>query len=372
MRLFGCEFGGDKERILDEDSAGGALVSTGMGGGLSLGAEPMKTLPVVYASVLMAQKRLGSLPRKVLDASGKEVTPPYWVEQPNPWMDGFDLISSAAYSFLEHGEWFLLPKRDGRGATMAIAVPHPKLVQTMPYRKGDLGPRWRIAGREYPGEVIHSRLGMIPGDPRGIGFEKPARTKMSIGLNAQEFTNRHFSQGATMQYALTHAERQGDEAKKDIAAQVQAKHTGPAGAYAPLLADGGWGIQKMSMSAEEAELLGLTMQVDTSLAAQGYSLDPSLVGANAPGASLTYTNARDRDTQLWRDTLEPLAQRIERAISLCLPMTKTFALQERQMLLGSALDRATIVARLSAVNKAAGQEVIPWALIQEIAGVDYR
>lgn len=82
------------------------------------------------------------------------------------------------------------------------------------------------------------------------------------------------------------------------------------------------------------------------IASQIFRVDPSLVGIAQSGSSLTYSNLVDREAQLYRDAIRPLAYRIEQTLTSLLPAGQTLDLDARALLAGSPRDAAQLAATL--------------------------
>ena len=353
MRLFGVDVG--RRQAPAAGTVGLPAVSWGRFDRELSGDGPIGRLPVVFGCMSLAADRLRSLPRTVRGADDQPVRPPRWLEHPNPWQTGGDLISTAVVALWGDGNWFLVPIRDGRGAVQQVALPHPRDVVWHPGVDG--GGHVTIRGSRFDGELVHVRYLAVPGRWRGLGPLDAARTAMNIGMSAQDFVARHFEQGAVLQHAFTTKEVLGRQSKLDIAAQITAQHIGAENAWRPLILDSGLTAETLGMTAEQAQFLELAAWIDAKIAGQIFKVDPSLVGIVQQGASLTYTNALDRERNLWLDALKPLAVRIDAALSLLLPVGQRLRLDERSLLLGGPRDRAMVAERMARLSQLVGEPV---------------
>lgn len=307
-------------------------------------------LPVVYACLQLLTGRLTAMPIRVLDVLDREMDVPSWLTAPSPSITGADLVSQIAVSLVQHGNAYLLPVRDAArnvGEVMCVA-PEAVAVST---RLADGSVEYRIAGHVYDGELHHVRYIALPGRVMGLSAWDAARRSLETGLASQDFIRRHFDQSAHLQMALISRAPITGEQKSDLRTQLRQHHVGDAEkAWAPVVLDGDVDLKPLSMTAEQAQFVELAQMSDARIASQIFRIDPSLVGISQSGSSLTYSNLVDREAQLYRDAIRPLAVRIEAALTALLPFEQRVDLDAREQLRGSPRDRADLATKMKAMG----------------------
>ena len=324
-------------------------------------------LPIVYACLTFIAKRLRVVPVRATYADGSEARLPMWVREPYPGVSYADAVSMAVLSLLHYGNWFLFPLRNRANVVVSVAYPDPRdvTIDEWAWSRGEL--RYLYLGRPWPGEVRHVRWFARAGHPWGLGAIDALRTVGDIGEASQDLILRHFKQGAQLQYILTSHQPLGKQSTLDLAAQIKATMSGPDNAWRPLIADG-FDIKSIQMTAEQAQFLDLAKWTDGKIASQIYHIDPTLLGVQQPGSSLTYTNAVDRESNLWRDCLDPVAKLIEGAWSdLCVGPVSV-DLDSSAVLAGSLRDRVGVAKQMAEINQAAGVTVYDGNEIRQVSG----
>jgi len=324
-------------------------------------------LPIVWSCLTFIVKRLRTVPVRATYADGSEARLPSWVREPYPGTTYQDVISAAVYSLLHYGNWYLMPLRDRRNVTVAVAYPDPRevTIDEWAWQQGEV--RYLYGGQPVSTEIHHWRWFSRPGQPMGLGALDAMRVAASIGDASQDYIRRHFEQGAQLQYILTSKTPLGEQSMLDVAAQIQANMQGPDNAWRPLIADG-FGIESVQMTAEQAQFLELAQWTDSKIAGQIYHVDPTLLGLQTAGSSLTYTNAVDRESNLWRDCLDPIATLIEDAWSALATEPITIDLDSSAVLAGSVRDRVDVALKMAEINSKAGVTVYDGNDIRAVSG----
>ena len=334
-----------------------------------------RRLSIVWACVSLLTQRLQSLPVEVrmADGSVRAAKPPWLEGRLGPW-DWDDLLSSVVWSFLLRGNAFLRPKRDGSGRVSYVGVVHPDVVQWVENQNATglqdgirEGVRVMVSGQPV-NDLVHGRWVTEPGNWWGLSPMGAARRTMFAGEAGVDAVARHFSQGTRMQYVLTSKDQIPAAAKREAMALIRAEWSGTENWWRPIMLDGGITPVPLSMTASDADLLSLSIWTDARIAGQIFHVDPTLLGVAQPGSQLTYTNAVDRETNLWRDALRPLAHRVEELFSQLLPAGQRLNIDERGLLTGSPRDRVQQAGQLMAINQQAGQWIFTPDEVRDRAG----
>jgi len=330
--------------------------------------EELRSVSMVWGCIRFIAARISALPPVVEDAEGRQYPPPLWVRQPARWCSFTDLLSGAVISLVHHGNWYVLVHRDRAQRVVGLSPLDPQQVTLEAAPNGQL--IYRVNGEIITEELIHQRFIATSGNALGVGCLEAARVGIKISDAAEGYIARHFSQGAVLQVALTTKDMLPSSSKRDIAAQLRAKTVGADNAFAPLVLDGGLEVKHLAMTSEQAQFIQLAKWSDARIAAQIYGIQPSLVGVVEPGSQLTYHNLQDREGQVWRDALGPVASRIEQALSLpgLLPRGRKLRLDNSGILLGAARDRISMAASMSRMNRDSGMVIYTPDEIRAVTG----
>ncbi|MYC32130.1 MAG: phage portal protein [Chloroflexi bacterium] len=322
---------------------------------LGRSGDAIDKLPVVFGCLRIIISRIQNMPPRVLNSSGQIAPSPVWMRDASGIWDWGDSMSQAAYSLLQEGELLLLPGFDSARRPVGFVVLDPNMVQIY---KSDSGPRPRLLYmiNGVPAErVIHVRYLALPGEARGLGTERARRRAGEIGIMAEETILRHFSQGARLQTVFTAKDQTiSPEMAREATFELQAHYGGIENAWRPVAIGGGYSVQTLSQNAEQAQYSQLSQWADARIAAQLYGCDPSLLGIVQQGSQLTYQNAQDREGNLFRDAIRPVARPIERAFGQMVSAGRRFDLWESPILAGGPRDRVNYAKELAAINQAVG------------------
>ena len=311
-------------------------------------------LAVVWGCVTLLTQRLQALPVQIIDQNGRPVNGrPAWMRGRGEW-DWDDMLAASCWSFLMRGNCFLRPRKsDGNSVTTYVGIVHPDVVSAnVPEQKMREGlsdlPELLVGGKKA--RLIQGRWMTEPGNWRGLSAIEAARRAAYIGEAASDAITGHFKRGVRKQGALVTDQTLGRRNKKETLAQMRSRWSGVDQWWDPIVLDQGLKWIDLSMSAADAEFIGLSNWNDAKIAAQIFHVDPSLLGIKQEGSSLVYRNAIDREAQLWRDALRPLATKIENLFSELLPTGQRLDFDERGLVTGSPKDRLEQAERMAKIN----------------------
>ncbi len=334
--------------------------------GVSSGLE--SRLLIISACLQFIAARLSTLPVRVLRADGREIDPPNWLLEPSKDRMFFDVVCEAVWSLLQRGNWFVVPHTSG-SRTIGYESLHPDLVSVAVNPDGSWGYTYTgTGGKPFEDDsLVHLRWFRVPGTPLGVSAIDAAMKAFRIGDASQDFTLRHFKQGGALQYVVSTKEPVGPAAVQSMARELAAQITGPENAWRPLFLDG-LELKTIGVTAEQAKFLEMAQWSDIRIASQVYKIAPSLLGLHEQGTSLTYNNQKDRESNLWRDCLQPLAHRIGLGLSVLLPRGQTVTIDSRLMLAGSPTDRFDAAKKMTDMNASTGTQVFTVDEIREMCG----
>ena len=312
----------------------------------------IERLPIFYTCVTKVVDSLLGLPPKVLRADGTEVErQPYWMQDPNPLQDLSDLLSAAAVSLLLEGEAFLFPVRDRSNRTTSVGIADPRRVSHHYENKKVV---WYVNGRRSGMEFVHVRHLTAPGRVAGIPRVRSVRDLSNISRGSLTYTQQHLTRGGAYQLILQGDDRRLDteEGRAQIAAYIEQFHRGWRNAFNALILPGRIKVVPMDPKLLNADggFLDLMQATDRAIAAS-FGIDPFEVGLAVPGSSRTYVNEPARLYKLHSNAVQPVARKLEAALTTLLPAGQSFKLDDRAMLLGGPHDRMTFADKAALANE---------------------
>ena len=321
--------------------------------------------PIVYACVNRISNQLAALPRSVRDAKNNDRTP-IWVEEPNAFMGGNDLIRALAASLLLSGEAFVVPFRGGpMNKVIDLAVVNPQYVW---HHVTGNGVRWTINGTPFEGEMVHMKYNSLPGRIRATSGLDVLRPLTKTSAAAQEYVFQAVEKGGAYQLAYTFPPETTLEFIKSVAAMLVAQHSGRGNAYKPLLIGGGAKVDVINQSNADSGFLDLSRMTDREIAQYGFNMDESMFGLPSE-SSMTYRNEPGIWYRFWQLALSPIASEICAGLSLLTPRGHQFCLDKHQLILGGPHDRANIVAQMANTNASMKMIVFEPNEMREIVGL---
>ena len=294
--------------------------SSATAAGQSVTSNTALNLLTVYGCVNLISDTIATLPLGVFrkDSSGlpQQVATPRVLEQPNVDTDRTTFVTQVVSSLLLDGNAYviaapssLMPER--------LTTAHPDDVTyrdeqgtTVPYFKGVRPP---------PEQWMHIKALTLPGQYKGLSPVESARQALGLGLAAQEFGARFFGSGQNPSGVIEFP----GEISPDQAAIIRQKwsrdHSGLSNSHQPGVLTGGATWKPISVTPEQAQFLDTRRFTASEIAAQMFLVDPTMLGIQQQGSSLTYQNLEQRGIHLAQYTLMRWIVRLEKAFSAMLP-----------------------------------------------------
>lgn len=283
----------------------------------------------VLACVRILAETVASLPLPVyrrLMPRGKQRAPEHPLyrvlhDEANPEMTAFTFRETLqahlamwgnAYAEIEYDTdgrvvalWPLLPDR-----TWPERVNGVKVYKTIIAGKGYVLPAWR---------VFHV-VGLGFDGIRGYSPIRLAREAIGLGLAAQEFGARLFSQGARPAGVLTHPGRLSEEAAKRLRVSWEEMYSGLTGAHRTAILEEGMKWESIGIPPEDAQFLQ-TRRFQIEEIARIYRIPPHMLGDLERA---TFSNVEHLSIEFVVHTMRPWFVRWEQCIhqQLFLPQEK--------------------------------------------------
>lgn len=287
--------------------------------GMRVTQENSRQLLTVFGCQSLISDYVSMMPRDVYRKSGEQrvpVTGPFWLtDKTNVETTPDEFILQSVISLLSDGNYFWTPFRNDRAQVLEVWCLDPCRVDV---RRENRQLRYYVDGVLYQGEMVHGRWFVPPGAVRGINPIEVARQAIGLGMAAQSFGAKFFANGSVPDVVITVPGDPTDEQMKALARSFQASHSGR-NSHLPAVVTNGGGISTLTIAPEHAQFLETRSFSAAEIAAQLYRVDPTWLGINQSGSSLTYSNTEQRGIDLVRWTLMPWMKRIERGITALLP-----------------------------------------------------
>lgn len=180
---------------------------------------------------------------------------------------------------------------DPYGYPSQIELQSPATTSVWKDRDGAV--QYKFGGQVPPaGSVWHRAVFRGPGDIRGASIMEFARRAIQMGLNAEQFINGFFEEGAHPSALLTNKNpaplKQGDAAKikEKFMAAVH-------GSREPVVMTAGWEYQPIQVNPTDSQFLG-TLDASDLRVCRFHRVHPELVACAITGSSITYANVEQR------------------------------------------------------------------------------
>lgn len=282
--------------------------------------------PAIFRAVLMISNTVGSLSLNAYRDGARlgDADRPSLIKRPNPLTIPREFGRTLAFDMASTGEaWVWVAKRDSDDMALSL-VPVPPREVTVSENPDD--PRFPILewrGRRWPNRDLRQIvLTRLSGDLRGSGPLQLCGAAVSIAIEAQDFAANFFATGGTPSIIVKSAIPLGADPDADpndedalteaelLAADWMSKPHNLPRVIDPTIED----VKALDFNGNGAQMLE-SRQHSNGDAARMFGIPGSLLDANAPGSSLTYSNVQ-MELDKWirvslaPDYLEPIEQEL--------------------------------------------------------------
>lgn len=291
--------------------------------GMRVTPELAMTVSAVWFGVTFLSRNLGSLPCEVMKhaaPNAKQLAPshplfPVLSLMPNQTQDAFQWVEQGIGHLALRGNWYSKILAGPRGFADQLVPVHPDLVRVGRLPTGRLQYTVRNLQGQAPDiltqdEMFHVR-GFSTDGVTGLSMIAYGAQSLGVAIAQDTFTGRFFKQGVSAALAVEHPLPLGEEGGRNLRTSINAYLTGLENAGGVLILEEGAKINKIGVSPEDAQLLGMK---DHSIreVARWFGL-PSYLFSDM-GKPPTYASSVQFAEDLVRYTFRPLARRIEMAM----------------------------------------------------------
>lgn len=278
-----------------------------------------RSLIAVYAAQSLISDGIATLPVDLFRSIGdqRQTVPaaqtPAWVKRPNPYQAPVDFWTRVVVSLLSDGNAFIYTMRNDKGYVVALYALNPTDVQIIP---GEFQENtYKVAGSERiydRSEILHIPAFTIGSEVRGLSPIDVAREAIGLGLTAEEFGARFFSQGVTMSGVIEHPGNPKPSEARLLREMFRKNHAGTKNSHAVGILTGGAAFKPITITPEQAQFLETRRFQKSEIAllyrVPAYLIDPTVT-------STWGTGIEEQNKFLVDYTFLPWATRIEQAIS---------------------------------------------------------
>ena len=317
--------------------------------GQNINPDKARRLVAVWACQSLIADGIASLPIDVIRKEKKRgrriaVDGPSWLETPNPFDTPYVFWHKVATSLLgEDGNAYVRTVRDGSGKVVSVWVLDPQLCDV---DEDSATPIVHVNGEPMgPDEVMHIPAFTVPGQRKGLSVIDNAREAIGLGLAAEEFGARFFSQGTTMAGVIEHPGNPKPGEVAVLARMLKKSHAGLKNSHAVGVLTGGATWRSISITPEQAQFLE-TRRFQNIQIAQLYRVPPHMID---PSVQSSWGSGVEEQNQFFADyTLVPWLTRIEQAFSRLLVAGQTIQFNVDARLRAKTIER--FQAYVQAVN----------------------
>ena len=178
--------------------------------------------------------------------------------QANSWNTAFEYTEGTMTNLATRGDGIAYVDRSSKGQTIGLIPLNPDGVDITQAR--DWSPIYRATMPDNTkanlsrAEVHHIR-GPLPNGYRGRSMIALARESIGLGLAAEEFGSRFFSNGARPSGVLEHPKSLSEPALERLRAQVGQRMAGLSNAAKPIILEEGMKWAALSLNPDDAQFL---------------------------------------------------------------------------------------------------------------------
>lgn len=267
-------------------------------------------VPAIWRGITLISDAIGAMPLHAYRGE-KIVTPtPNILLRPNPPHTRMETISAMAAALLIHGNYIAVlgePGINGLPDTFYPVEPNRVHVSR---ENGRIV--YNIDEKKYDqSEILHIKNFSMPGALVGIGILGAQKQAVGKSIAINEYAARYFDGGVSPSAILKSAnpdltQEEADALKAAWMSMYSSRNRAPA------VLNNTTEFEVLSDNAQESQLIEAQQQA---LVEASNILGLPAYYLGAPNSSRTYSNVEQENLQLIRWSIQPIAQRIEEALS---------------------------------------------------------
>jgi HK97 family phage portal protein len=281
--------------------------------GAVVNPETAMTYSAVYAAVNILSSAIASLPlhlyRKVPVGKEKADKHPLYAvlhDTPNNMMTSFTFRQTSMVHVLLHGNFYAYIERDGNGQVKSLWPLVPEAIQVVLVGVNGREKRYvyqQQNGKEhtfFPEEIFHVH-GLGTNGIQGQSVIRHARETVGLGLSAEEFGGKFFSNGATLSGVLEHEGVLGTDGVNNLRDSFSGVHQGSGNSHKVAILEEGIKYKQIGIAPEDAQFLE-TRKFQVQEIARWFNIPPHKL---AEMTDATFSNIEHQQLSYVQDSLRP-------------------------------------------------------------------
>jgi len=267
-------------------------------------------VPAIYRGVTLIADAIGALGLHSY-RNGRMVKPtPQILIKPNPQETRIETISAMAASLILDGNYIAVLGE--RGANGLPDMFYPVAIDRVNLNRVDGRIVYRIDEQVYEADdILHIKNFTLPGEFFGRGIVETQKQAIGKEIAINEYASRYFDGGVNPTAVIKSGnpdltQEEADALKTAWLSMYSGRNRQPA------VLNSTTDFEILSSNAQESQLIESQIQGLTE-AANILGLPAYYLGA--PNSSRTYANVEQENLQLVRWSIQPIAERIEQALS---------------------------------------------------------
>ena len=243
-------------------------------------------------------------------------TQPPILNEPSADMDIGDWLYAATFALIQGNAYGSIAGRDRLGFPSQIELQDNGRVQVR--RLADGSKEVKFGGQVQPaGTYWHKSIFRPAGAMTGLSVLQAAHRSMTLGVNAQDFGNGFFEEGAHPSGLLLNDSE--DEFSQEDAQTVKQKFMAAVhGSREPVVMTGGWKYQQVQTNPSDSQFLD-TQGISDLQVCRYMRVWPEMVAVPIQGSSITYANVEQRALDFLTYTMQRWITWWERKLGALLP-----------------------------------------------------
>jgi HK97 family phage portal protein len=278
--------------------------------GVYVDQDTMLGVPAIWRGITLISDAIGAMPLHAYRGDTLVTPTPNILLRPNPPCIRMETISAMASALLIHGNYIaVLGEPGANGLPESFYPVEPNRVNV----SRDNGRMiYMIDGRQYDqSQILHIKNFSMPGALVGVGILGAQKQALGKLIAINEYASRYFDGGVSPSAILKSAnpdwtQEEADALKAAWMSMYSSRNRAPA------VLNSSTEFQVLSDNAQEAQLIEAQQQA---LVEASNILGLPAYYLGAPNSSRTYSNVEQENLQLIRWSIQPIAQRIEEALS---------------------------------------------------------
>jgi HK97 family phage portal protein len=246
----------------------------------------------------------------------KVANQPQILNQPSAGMDIGDFLYAATMSLTQGNVYGSIVALDRLGYPSQIELQDNAKVLVRQVRDGSV--EYKFNGQvQDPASVWHRSVFRPAGSLTGMSILQYAQRAIRMGLNAEDFGNSFFEDGAHPSSILTN-DNQAQMSQADAQTVKQKFMAAVHGSREPALLTGGWKYQQVQVNPTDSQFLD-TQALSSLKVCRYFRVWPEMVAVTMQGSNITYANVEQRALDFLTYTMQRWITWWERKLGAMLP-----------------------------------------------------